>query len=622
MNIKRMSSGVIASVVLMTSSLSFANETTIEKIKELDINKESASVSTSDVNIKNEYIDMLNNRATNYSTNSNPDFNLGQTININIPNYDYYSANVTIPSKGLLTVTSSIPSDLKGSKQCFIVYILNEFGEIVDSAVLRGVDWVGQSNFIYKVGLNPGRYEVKFGTTLENSISTNVNLSLTSSNNVELEKNDNYDTATPINLGTTYMGSLNHCDLDVFKVTVPKDTRVKVIFKETNTINKDSKSTVKIKLANSSSAYISNYADGTYVKDIILKKGVNYIEVFNDAALTDYKIKVSEIFGPLMPDIDLVGDSFDFVSGDTEKGTKVYVKVGSGSYARANVRDNGRFILKTGKIKEGTEVRVFAKNSKGVNSSVAKTKSVDTTPPKDPSINKFTINSTTVTGTTEARATVLCRINSDQNKVYETIADSKGKFSFNVGKLSRGIKIEVQAVDAAGNYSHIKETRVQNYVAAPKINNFSQINKTVTGTATKGNTVYTKIGGKYYSGKADSNGKFKITIPKQKYKTVLKFYAKASNGDTSVIVSKQVGYAPKKPAVNSMTTKSTKITGKSSKNANITVKIGNKNYTGKTNTNGNFSIAIPKQKKGTKITVQAKFASTGLKSYPLTVTVK
>lgn len=623
MKFKKLYSGMLASAMFMTSGVAFANEVAIEKIKEIEDTveiKETAPLKEKAVT-RESYSKM---KGINYSAarTSNPEFVFGETVNIEIPKYGGYSGDVNITSKGILSISASIPAELKASNDYIWIYVYDEDGEVVERRSFKSGDWDGQSNFICRLGFNPGKYTIEISSGYGGILYSNVNVSFQSYSNTEVEDNDTEEKANEIVLGTAYKGSLNRYDYDVFKITVANDTKVKVYYKENSSLGKKDKSTIKVKLSNQKTEYAYDNYEGIASMDVILKKGVNYIEIYNDALLTDYAIKVSKITGPFAPKVDTVGDNYDYVTGSTEKGTKVYIKVGSRAYAQATVSSSGYFRLKTGKIKEGTLVSVYAQDSKGQKSSVVKTKSVDKTPPSKLSIDKFTVKSTKVTGATDPKTTVVCRIDGDNALVFETKSDSKGKYSFVVGNLSRGTKIEVQASDNNKNYTPIKETKVQNYVKAPKVNNFSNINVNVTGTGAKGTTVYVKAGSKYYKGAVNSAGKFSIKIPKQKYKTVLKVYAKDKSGDTSVVVSKTVGYAPKKPVVNAVSTKSVKITGKSSKNAKITVKIGSKYYTGKTTSKGNFSIKIPKCKKGTSIKVQAKFESNGLKSYATTVKVK
>lgn len=58
--------------------------------------------------------------------------------------------------------------------------------------------------------------------------------------------------------------------------------------------------------------------------------------------------------------------------------------------------------------------------------------------------------------------------------------------------------------------------------------------------------------------------------------------------------------------INKVKTISTKVTGKTEKNANVTVRVGGKKYQKKASSSGNFSFTIGKQKVGTKIYISVK----------------
>lgn len=627
MNLKRISSGVIASMLLV-GNVAFAeevntienksdrNEVSSEKNNKGDEKEDKAAIKAAIAkNVKNDNVLAARSDV--------PEIKLGEKIDITIPYIYSYACKFKVSSKGLVTVEVDIPDQLRDSSSSLHVVIKDEDGKNRAYEYIEGKSFSGEDAIILRTGLEPGEHELRLsGVCFRESTPTKMKVSFEKYNNVELEPNDYRADATEINLGGVYKGSMTRLDTDVFKLVLNEDTKVRVEVQEGKTVNKEGNLRLELAPANGGWDAIRRQHKGKYVYEMQFKKGVNYIEVDNYSGLTDYTLKASKVTGPLMPMMNSIGDNHEKITGETEVGTKVYIKIGSKAYQQANVDRYGDFILKTGKIKEGTQVNAYAVDSRGVKGNVGVAHVFDSTPPAPPKVNQFTLKSTTVSGVTEANALVKCSVDSSSWDMYETVADSKGKFSFNVGKLRRGDVIYVNAVDAEGNQSNSTKIIVQNYVAPPKVNNFSNINVNVTGTGPKGSTVYVKAANKYYKGKVDSAGKFSIKIPKQKYKSVLKLYAKASNGDKSSIVSKTVGYAPKKPVVNSVTTKSVKITGKSSKNANITVKIGSKYYTGKTTSKGNFSIKIPKCKKGTKIKVQAKFAKTGLKSYATTITVK
>ncbi|MED4206272.1 Ig-like domain-containing protein [Neobacillus mesonae] len=64
--------------------------------------------------------------------------------------------------------------------------------------------------------------------------------------------------------------------------------------------------------------------------------------------------------------------------------------------------------------------------------------------------------------------------------------------------------------------------------------------------------------------------------------------------------------APVISKVNTVSDKSTNVTGKTEAKATVTVTIGSKKYSRTADTKGNFNIPVPKQKAGTKISITAK----------------
>src|SRR5690606_6636058 len=84
-------------------------------------------------------------------------------------------------------------------------------------------------------------------------------------------------------------------------------------------------------------------------------------------------------------------------------------------------------------------------------------------------------------------------------------------------------------------------------------------------------------------------------------------YVSAKNSyGTSSVKTVTVGAVATTPSIGKITTKSTYVTGKTSKSATVYVKIGKKNYNGESNSKGDYKIKIAKQKAGTKIYVSAK----------------
>jgi hypothetical protein len=133
-------------------------------------------------------------------------------------------------------------------------------------------------------------------------------------------------------------------------------------------------------------------------------------------------------------------------------------------------------------------------------------------------------------------------------------------------------------------------------------------------------SVYVMINGKKYTCKTSAQQyyededtetdyevmcSYKANFPKQKIGTKISLFFTDSN-DITQSVSTSVKNLPPDITLDNITTSSKKITGKTTPNSNITIKIGNKKYTGKSKGSGKFSIKIKPKKPGTKVTVSVK----------------
>ncbi|PGV53478.1 Ig-like domain-containing protein [Bacillus sp. AFS037270] len=110
------------------------------------------------------------------------------------------------------------------------------------------------------------------------------------------------------------------------------------------------------------------------------------------------------------------------------------------------------------------------------------------------------------------------------------------------------------------------------------------------------------------SATADSTSSFKAQIPVQKAGTKLTISYKDKLNALSPSVTFTVAdkTAPAAPTVNSVTNKSSELSGKTEANATVTVTIAGKGYSQKADGNGIFKVLIPVQNAGISIAVSAK----------------
>ncbi|MGE8204611.1 Ig-like domain-containing protein [Heyndrickxia sp. NPDC080065] len=244
--------------------------------------------------------------------------------------------------------------------------------------------------------------------------------------------------------------------------------------------------------------------------------------------------------------------------------------------------------------------------------------------PDAPVVNPVSDKDTTVTGTAEKGSTI--EVYAKEVKLGSGVSAEDGTFSVSISKQKAGTKLTVTAKNSAG-VSKATEVEVLDKTApeAPKVNSVSDKDTKVTGTAEAGSTV-TVFAGKATlgTGTTDKNGKFSITINKQKAGTALTVTATDKAGNvskaTKVVVLDKT--APAAPSVNTVTSTSKKVTGKAEAGSKVTIKVGNKQIgSGKADKNGKFSISIKEQKANTTLSATATDKA-GNESKAKKVTVK
>ncbi|WHY00450.1 Ig-like domain-containing protein [Neobacillus sp. DY30] len=239
---------------------------------------------------------------------------------------------------------------------------------------------------------------------------------------------------------------------------------------------------------------------------------------------------------------------------------------------------------------------------------VVRDPNADSTPPVNPVVAEVSDQSTEVSGTTEAGASVTVSIGSE---IYTGTADESGNFTIAIPVQSEGTVITVSAKDASDNVS--EETRVtvvdKTAPANPVVTEVNDQSTAVSGTTEAGASVTVSIGSETYSGTADESGNFTIAIPVQAAGTVITVSAKDAGDNVSEVTTVTVvdKTPPAAPIVDAITDKTTSVNGITEGNAEVTVKIGDTVIgSGKADAEGKFSITIAAQASGTTIAVIAK----------------
>ena len=159
----------------------------------------------------------------------------------------------------------------------------------------------------------------------------------------------------------------------------------------------------------------------------------------------------------------------------------------------------------------------------------------------------------------------------------------------------------------------------------PTVNSVSDKDKIITGKAEVGSTVTVKLGSKVLGyGTTAANGRFTVRLKAtQKAKSILAVTAtdKAKNVSPASLVVVKDKTAPSTPKVNSVTKRSTYVTGKAEPSSKVYVKAGSKIIgSATTDKKGNFKVKIKPQSAGKIIYVYAKDAAGNTsKSAKLTV---
>ncbi|MBC2322462.1 Ig-like domain-containing protein [Listeria booriae] len=161
------------------------------------------------------------------------------------------------------------------------------------------------------------------------------------------------------------------------------------------------------------------------------------------------------------------------------------------------------------------------------NAATFSTKAVSTVSYKiaTPVVDSVAAGSKFVTGTATPGAMVQAKIN---NYYYSDFVDNNGKFSIKLPNLTAVTNIEISQTLDFKNFSLPVVVTVSPYttpsvtpptpsenpgIVAPTVNPVSAGDKYVTGTATPGSIVQTKINGAYNTDFVGKDGKFSINIP-------------------------------------------------------------------------------------------------------------
>jgi len=328
-------------------------------------------------------------------------------------------------------------------------------------------------------------------------------------------------------------------------------------------------------------------------------------------------VRVKDVTPPEQPIVNTVTNKAAVITGKTEPSALVLVKLPDKTYS-GKADSVGKFSISIPIQNFGTTILITVQDGAQLKS-IEKKILVSRVAPNIPMVNAVNNKASLVSGKTEKYATIIVGIGT---RSYSAKADVYGNYNVAIPVQNSGSKLNVTAKDTTGAISTMRTMTVSR--VAPNIPTVSAIYNNVsyiTGKAEKYAIVTAKIDLKTYSTKADAYGNFKITIPIQNSGKKVHVTVKDTAGYISATAFVTVARAaPNIPLVNAVRYYSSTVTGKTERYVVVNVKIGTRIFSAKSNYYGNFKVYIPKQRKGTKLTVTAKDAK-GKISAARTVTV-
>ncbi|MDN3019207.1 Ig-like domain-containing protein [Paenibacillus sp. BSR1-1] len=258
-------------------------------------------------------------------------------------------------------------------------------------------------------------------------------------------------------------------------------------------------------------------------------------------------VAVKDVTAPSKPVVNVVTDKDNSVTGETEAGAKVEVKVEGALIGNGESGPDGKFTVTIPVQKDGTELALTATDKVGNVSETTIVVVKDGTAPVKPVVNEVTDKDTSVTGQTEAGSKVEVKVNG--TVIGTGFAGEDGKFTVTIPVQKAGTELVLSAVDKAGNISEVTTVAVKDVTAPsqPVVNVVTNKDTTVTGNAEAGSKVEVNVNGTVIgTGTVQADGKFSVSILVQKkgtemIVTVTDLAGNRSEG-TRIIVTAKSGW--------------------------------------------------------------------------------
>ncbi|MBC6314435.1 Ig-like domain-containing protein [Listeria grandensis] len=315
--------------------------------------------------------------------------------------------------------------------------------------------------------------------------------------------------------------------------------------------------------------------------------------------LGNFHVQVAE--GIAKPSAESVTNRSTKVIGKGKAGATVRVSVQDKQLGTATVDKNGNYEVVIPAQKLGVELLITQEQNKDVSE---ETKLV--VEQEIPEVtSELKDGMTTISGTAAPGVDITVWTGSPTAVAHVKADAITGNWSATVPELVGGNAVQVRATVAPGQF----KDSVRYGVNLMTPSNLRAIiigdRVKVTGKGSAGASVSVKIDG-ILAGTAtvDNQGEFEVLIMRQIEGEQLSV-TQTKNGMSSVASEVEVTKGLDKPSsIGIVTADSTKVTGKGSPNATISIKANGREIgTGKVDTQGNFDVAIPKQAVGTKLTI-------------------
>ena len=197
-------------------------------------------------------------------------------------------------------------------------------------------------------------------------------------------------------------------------------------------------------------------------------------------------------------------------------------------------------------------------------------------------------------------------------RIKTNIASADGSFVSAITRpLVQNESLRVIAKDAFGQTKSMSfKVTDKTAPARPTVNGLVAPLKTVSGKAEAGSSVRIVYRGKTYTTKADSKGVYRLTVSNWQADQQVSVTARDAAGNTSTAATTTILNAFKTVSVAPVRTTSATVAGKADAAAYVRVYAGTRQL-GKTvraSSKATFAVTIPKQKKGTVLTVRVSRA--------------